>query len=50
MRSVAVVRDGEARQLKGDVVGFGVVKDRETRDKEVEVRAVRILDAKVVND
>jgi hypothetical protein len=31
-------------------VGFGVVKGRETRDKKVEVRAVLILDAEVVND
>jgi hypothetical protein len=41
----AVVRDGEAKKLGGDGVGFGVVKGREIRDKEVKVRAVRILDA-----
>jgi hypothetical protein len=46
----AVVRDGEAKKLGSNGVGFGVVKGRETRDKEVEVRAVPILDAKVVND
>jgi hypothetical protein len=48
----AVVRDGEAKKLGGDGVGFGVVlvKGRETRDKEVKVRAVRLLDAKVIND
>jgi hypothetical protein len=44
------VRVREAKKLGGDEVGFGVVKGRETRDKEVKVRAVRILDAKVVND
>ncbi len=27
-----------------------MVKGRETRDKKIEVRAVLILDAKVVND
>ncbi len=46
----AVVRDGEAKKLGSNGVGFGVVKVRETRDKEVEFRAVPILlDAKVVN-
>ncbi len=44
------MRDGEAKKLGSNVVGFGVVKGRETGDKEVEVRAVPILDAKVVND
>ncbi len=61
VRGVAGVRDGEssggvvvgdeeAKELGSDGVGFGVVKGRETRDKKVEVRAVPILDAKVVND
>ncbi len=44
------LRDEEAKKLGSDGVGFGVVKGRETRDKEVEVRAVPIIDAKVVND
>ncbi len=46
----AVVGDGEAKEFGSDGMGFGVVECRETRDKKVEVRAVRILDAKVVND
>ena len=46
----SVVGDSEAKKLGSDGVGFGVVKGRETRDKKVEVRAVRILYAKVVND
>ncbi len=46
----AVVGDSEAKKLGSDGVGFGVVQGRETRDKKVEVRAVRILYAKVVND
>jgi hypothetical protein len=47
----AVVGDGEAEKLGSDGVGFGGVKGRETReDKKVEVRAVLILYAKVVND
>ncbi len=46
----AVVGDGEAKEFGSDGMGFGVVKGRETRDKKVEVRAVRILYAKVVND
>ena len=29
----AVVGDGEAKEFGGDGVGFGVVEDRETRDK-----------------
>ncbi len=44
-----VMGDSEAKKLGSDGVGFSVVKGRETRDKKVEVRAVRILDAKVVN-
>jgi hypothetical protein len=46
----AVVGDREAKKFGGKWVGFGVVKGRETRDKKVEVRAVLILDAEVVND
>ena len=46
----AVVGDGEAKEFRGDGVGFGVVKGRKTRDEKVKVRAVRILDAEVVND
>ena len=46
----AVVEDGEAKEFRGDGVGFGVVEGRQTRDKKVEVRAVLILDAEVVND
>ena len=46
----AVVGDGEAKEFRRDGVGFGVVKGRKTRDKKVEVRAGRILYAKVVND
>jgi hypothetical protein len=46
----AVVGDREAKKFGGNGVGFGVVKGRETRDKKVEVRAVLILDAEVVND
>jgi hypothetical protein len=46
----AVVEDGEAKEFRGDGVGFGVVQGRETRDKKVKVRAVPILDAEVVND
>ena len=46
----AVVGDGEAQKFGGDGVSFCVVKGRETRDKKVEVRAVLILDAEVVND
>ena len=46
----AVVGDGEAKKLRGDGVGFGVVKGRQRRDKKVEVRAILILDAEVVND
>ncbi len=44
--------DREAKKFGGDGLGFGVVKGRETRDKEVKVkvRSVCILDAKVVND
>ncbi len=45
-----VVGDGEANELGSDGVDFGVVKGRETRDKKVEIRAVPILYAKVVND
>ncbi len=45
-----VVGDGEAKELGSDGVGFCVGKGRETRDKKVEVRAVPILYAKVVND
>ena len=46
----AVVGDGEAKEFRSDGVGFGVVKGRKTRDKKVEVRAVLILYAEVVND
>ena len=46
----AVVGDGEAKEFRSDGVGFGVVKGRKTRDEKVKVRAVRILDAEVVND
>ncbi len=44
--------DGEAKEFGSDGVGFGVVegRSRKTRDEKVKVRAVRILDAKVVND
>ncbi len=42
--------DGEAKEFGSDGVGFGVVEGRETKDKKVKVRAVLILDAKVVND
>jgi hypothetical protein len=46
----AVVGDREAKEFRGDGVGFGVVQGGQTRDKKVEVRAVPILDAEVVND
>jgi hypothetical protein len=44
------VGDGEAKEFRSDGVGFDVVKGRKTRDEKVKVRAVRILDAEVVND
>ena len=44
------MEDGEAKEFRGDGVGFGVVQGGQTRDKKVEVRAVPILDAEVVND
>jgi hypothetical protein len=31
-------------------LGFGVVKGRETRDKEIEVGVERVFDAEFVND
>ncbi len=31
----AVVGDGEAKECRGEGVGFGVVESRETRDKKV---------------
>ena len=46
----AVVGDREAKEFRRDGVGFDVVKGRKTRDKKVEVRAVLILYAEVVND
>ncbi len=50
LASKAVVGDGDAKECGSDGVGFGGVEGRNTRDKKVEVRAVLILDAKVVND
>ena len=44
------MRDREAKKFRGDGMGFGVVEGRKARDEKVEVRARRILDAKVVND
>ena len=46
----AVVGDGEAKEFRSDGMGFGVVWGGQTRDKIVEVRAILILDAEVVND
>ncbi len=45
-----VVGDREARKCGGDGMGFGVVLGRKTRGKEVEVRAIPILDGGVGAD
>ena len=45
----AVVVDVKAKKFGGDRVGFGVVKEGESGDKEVKVFAMVVFDSKVIN-
>ena len=40
---------GETKKFGGDGVGFGVVEEGESGDKEVKVFAVVVFDSKVIN-
>ena len=41
--------DAEAKKFGGDRVGFGVVREGESGDKEVKVFAIMVFDSKVIN-
>ena len=40
---------GEAKEFGGDRVGFGVIEEGESGDKEVKVFAMVVFDSKVIN-
>ena len=39
---------GEAKEFGGDRVGFGVIEEGESGDKEVKVFAMMVFDSKVI--
>ena len=41
--------EGEAKELGGDRVGFGVIEEGESGDEEVKVFAMVVFDSKVIN-